>query len=175
MRNKILKYAFLTLFLLTLSACGFQMYGKENLPAQLHDIYLQSSDPYGTFAVSLKRSLKAAGINLVSTSKEAPITLNIVSAAFIHDNPNITSSSQATIYNFTYTVIFDLRDKTGKTVISQQTVTAFRTLTLNPNEVLEASSEVNIMKGEMERELVMQVFNRLSADNVAKALKASPK
>lgn len=175
MQNKILKYLFLTLFLLTLSACGFQMYSKENLPVQLHNVYLQSSDPYGTFVVSLKRSLEAAGINLASTAKEAPITLNIVSASFIHDNPNITSSSQATIYNFTYTVIFDLRDNAGKIIATQQTVTAYRTLTLNPNEVLEASSEVNIIKSEMERELVMQVFNHLSADDISKALKAFSK
>lgn len=169
--KKVVKYIFLTSIFLTLFACGFQMYDKKNLPPKLSTIYLQSSDPYATFTTAFKQALKSTGINLTFSAKEAPITLNIISATFVHDNPNITSSSQATIYNFTYSVAFDLQDQTGKNIVKQQTVSTFRTLTLNPNEVLEASSEVNIMKKEMERELIMQIFNRLSADNVAEALK----
>lgn len=171
MQNKKLLLLILSIiYSLTLAACGFQMYSKEILPPQLSNIYIQSSEPYDTFTANVKHSLRSAGINLVTAAKESPVTLNISGISFTHDNPNITSSSQATIYNFTYTVTFNLLDKTGKTIVERQSISATRTLTLNPNEVLEASSEVSVMKNEMERELVMQIFNRLSSNNVAKAL-----
>lgn len=170
MSKQILKYLSWLLMSLGLFACGFHMYTKDILPPQLHVIYVQSVDPYGSFTLTLKQSLQAAGIKIADNVKDSPVRLNIVSINLIHDNPNITSSSQATTYNFTYTVIFNLQDQTGKLLLNDQPVVTTRALMLNPNEVLEASSEVNIMKGEMERELVMQIFNRLSSDNVKNAL-----
>jgi LPS-assembly lipoprotein len=164
-----LKYLLLILISIYLSACGFKMYGKSSLPSQLHIIYLQSPEPYSTFTIMLKQTLSANGINLTS-STTAPITLNIIRIILYHNNPNIAPSSQATIYNFTYMITFELRNKIGKSLIGTQIITTTRALTLNPNEVLETSSEVKTMKEEMERELIMQIFNRLDSNNVREAL-----
>ena len=170
--SKGLKYLFLILMLSCLPACGFKIYNKSSFPLQLQTIYLQSSNPYDSFNVKLKQALKFAGIKLVPNVAKAPVTLNIVGITISHDDPNITSSSQATIYNFIYTVMFELKNKNGKSLLDLQTITVTRALTLNPNDVLEISSEVQIMKGEMERELIMQLFNRLDSNNIKGALNA---
>jgi len=161
------------LILSCLSACGFKMYGTSS-PLKSMPIYLQSQDPYGSFTIALKQALKSADIKLVENTFKAPITLNLTKITFYHDNPNITSSAQASIYNFTYTVSFDWKNnKTGKSLVGPQVITVTRALTLNPNEVLATSSEVKIMKGEMERELIMQIFNRLESNNFRKALQGA--
>lgn len=162
-------------FILALTSCGFKLYGQNQLPPQLNNLYLQTSKPYDSFTLALKRALVASKTNLVDNSKNV-ITLNIISNKLTHDNPNVTSSSQATIYNFNYSVVFNLLDQKGSAIITPQVVSATRTVTLSPNEVLEASSEVNLVEEEMEREVVMQVLYKLSSNNVKQALslKESP-
>ena len=167
---RYLKYLLLIITFTWLSACGFKLYDKPLSSLQLATVYLQSPDPYGTFSIALKQSFKAVGIKLAKNANDAQITLNLININLNHDDPNITASSQATIYNFTYSVVFALQNKFGKSLVGTQAITVSRTLTLNPNEVLEASNEVRIMKGEMERELIMQIFDRLDSNNVRNAL-----
>jgi LPS-assembly lipoprotein len=167
---KSTKYLFLILLLSWLPACGFKMYDKSSIPIQLYTIYLQSQNQYGSFTLALKQALKSIGINITQDAANAPIILNISNITINHDNPNISPSSQATIYNFTYSVVFELQNKAGQFLVGPQTVRAIRALTLNPNELLDASSEVKTMQTEMERELIMQIFDRLNSNNVRKAL-----
>ena len=155
-------------FLLT--GCGFHLYNKQAMAPQLATLYVQSNNPYGSLENNLKQSLAGLDIKLADSSQAAPVSLDITNSSLTHDNPALSSSSQATVYTFTYNVTFDLLDKHGKPIINPQTVTVTRTLTLNPNEVLEASSDVDSMKQEMERELVFKIINRLNANNTKKAL-----
>ncbi len=154
-----------------LPACGFKLYSKEKLPPQLHTLYLQSDNPYGQFETDLKHSFKTMGINFTDLQKQAPITLKIINTNFSHDNLNAVSSSQATVYNFTYNVTFNLIDSHSKPIISSQTVKSDRTLTLNPNEVIDANPEVDTLKQEMQRELIFKILNRLSSKNAWRVLK----
>jgi len=166
---KFLKYIILIYILCSLTACGFKLYSKEAIPPQLHTIYLQSNNPYGSLETSLKQTLTTQGIHFTDSAKHVPIILNISDTNFTHDNSNTVSSSQATVYNFTYDVTFNLLDAHGKKIIKPQTVSATRTLTLNPNEVLDANPEVDTMKQEMERELIFKITNRLNSKNTKQA------
>ncbi|KPJ67168.1 MAG: hypothetical protein AMJ43_05810 [Coxiella sp. DG_40] len=166
-----ISYLLIICLLCSLSACGFKLYSKESLPPQLHTVYLQSDNPYGQFETDLKHSLTAMGINFVDAQTKAPITLKIINAEFSHDNLNTVSSSQATVYNFTYDVIFNLMDSRSKSIISPQTIQSNRTLTLSPNEVIDANPEVDTMKQEMQRELIFKILNCLSSKNTQQALK----
>lgn len=166
-----ISYVLIICVLCSLTACGFKLYSKEELPPQLHTLYLQSDNPYGQFEIDLKHSLIATGINFVDVQTQAPITLKIINTDFYHDNLNAVSSSQATVFNFIYDVTFNLLDSRGKSIINQQTVKSNRTLTLNPNEVIDANPEVDTLKQEMQRELIFEIINRLSSKNTQQALK----
>lgn len=167
------KHIVIICFLLALYSCGFRLQDRHDLPPQLQTVYLRSDNPYGTLETGLKNSLKGMGTNFTDTANQAPVTLNIINTSFTHDNPNVVPSSQATVYNFTYSACFNLLDKKGKQITAPQTVAAIHTLTLNPNEVLEASNEVDTIKREMEKELVFKILNRLSAQNTKTALNKS--
>ena len=156
--------------LCSLTACGFKLYSKTAIPPQLHRIYLQSAHPYESLETSLKQILTMQGINFTDSPKTAPIILNITGISFSHDDSNTVSSSQATVFNFTYNVTFNLLDSHGKAIITPQTVSATRTLTLNPNEVLDANPEVDTTKQEMERELIFKITNHLNSKNTKQAL-----
>lgn len=156
--------------LCSLTACGFKLYSKKAIPPQLHTVYLQSNNPYGQLEVSLKQTLTAQDVNFTDSEQQAPIILNIMNTSLTHDNSNVVSSSQATVYNFHYKITFNLLDKHGNSIIDSQSVKATRTLTLNPNEMLDANPEVDTMQQEMERELIFKMTNRLTSRNTRWAL-----
>jgi LPS-assembly lipoprotein len=156
--------------LLSLTACGFHLYGKKAVPPQMQTMYLQSNTPYGTLETNLKQSLLAVGVKFADAADQAPVTLNITSTNLSHADSNTVSSAQATVYNFTYDVTFNLLDASGNPIIDSQTVKATRTLTLNPNEVLDANPEVDTMQQEMERELSFKIIQILGSPNTRQAL-----
>jgi outer membrane lipopolysaccharide assembly protein LptE/RlpB len=164
-----IKLPILLVLMIVLTACGFKAYNARSLSPRMQTMYVQSVMPYSTFTTSLKHFLKSAGVNLLDTPEPNELILNIDSISLTHDNPNIVSSAQATVYNFTYIVTFNVADTKGR-LIPEQTVLVTRTLTLSPNEVLEASGEVMILKEEMERELILKLFNVLSAKGTRQAL-----
>lgn len=156
-------------FLLT--ACGFHLRGQNDLPAQLKTIYIDSSNPYGKLEVPLKSTLESLGANVVDAPQESPIALKINSAAITHDNSNVVSSDQATIYNFTDSCSFTLiNSKTKKPIIPQQYLSFTRQLTLQPNELLDTSGEIDTLEEEMNRDMIYRILNILNSKDVKAAL-----
>ena len=159
---KKLRFFILFCLLITLAACGFKPYGQENLPPKLHTIYYQSENPNARLEVALKDTLQTMGATIVNTPQDAPVTLRMLRTSFGHDNPNVTSSSQASIYNFTYSAYFDVIDKKGNSILAPQTVSSHRTLTLSPNNVIDTSNEVQNLQQDMQRELIFKIISVLS-------------
>ncbi len=167
---KSLKFILLFGLSCLLTGCGFHLYGKGGLPPQLQTVYVQSKTPYGTLESSLKQSLHALGANVVNAPEPGAITVNIANSSFTHDDSNNVSSSSASVYNFDYDVTFNMLDNHGTAITTPDTVTATRTLTLNPNEVLDANPEVDTTQQEMERDLVFQIVNVLNSQKSRAAL-----
>ncbi len=60
---------------------------------------------------------------------------------------------------------FSLQDGKGHDLVGVQNITATRTLTLNPTEVLEGSNEVATIQMS-ERDMTIQMLQRLNSQNV---------
>ncbi len=153
-----------------ITACGFKIYNTRNLPPQIHKMYYQSRNPHEKTEISLKNALIASGIVFTDNAKDAPVIFNIISTSFTHNNPNVVSSAQASVYTFTYTLVFNLLDKKGQSIIPSQYVASSRTVTLNPNEVIDSSPEVATTQEDMGRDLIFQVFARINSNNTKAAL-----
>lgn len=166
--NKLQTYTALKILalgasLFLLSACGFSVYNKSDIPLQLATIHLQTNNPYDSFSLALKHDLPNFGFKFSDHQKEKIVTLNIINTSFTNYNPIAISSTQTSTYYFTYTVTFNLQTRDGKNLTDPQTINVYRNLILNPNEVLEASSEVDTLRAEMEKDLVFQLVSMLNS------------
>jgi len=165
---------FVTFFcILLLTSCGFHLRQGQTLPPILRNMYVQSIDPYSAFTLSLEDALRANNINLVSSQKNSTSTLEIRSIAFTHSGATAYSSAQANVYTFTLSVGFAVNTQSGKALLPQQAVSATRSLTFSPNEVLESSNQVSAARQEMEQEVIMKILNILNAKEIAKAAEAN--
>ena len=152
-----------------LSGCGFHLSNNESLPPQLRTLYFQSDKPYDQFTVALKNTLTANGINIVSKPNAAKYSFTLTGISLTHSGASIYSSAQANIYSFTFTANFQL-DAEGKAILSSRGVSASRNLTLNPNEILESSNQVDSLVQEMQQEVIIKILNILKSPQTLEAL-----
>jgi outer membrane lipopolysaccharide assembly protein LptE/RlpB len=158
----------LSLLLIALSACTpFHLRTQERFPPQLRQLYLITDEPYGSFETALRASLKTSGVQLVERKDQAPITLHITRPLLSQSSKTPGGSSQVRVYNMRYRVMFSLEDRNGKVLLPLKSLVALRALTLSVNQLLESNNELNLLVEDMQRDIINQLYNRLSSQQVA--------
>lgn len=165
---------FLSLILLSMAGCGFRLRNQNELPPHLHILYLKTANPYGSFETNLGEALRSSGVTLVNSPQSAPITLLVFKPLQTNYSSTGGPSSQARVYIFRYSVTFTLTNASGKYLLKPQTLSTTRNLTLTANQLLQSNNQLSTLEREMQREIINQMYNRLSAEQVFKAVRLLP-
>ena len=155
----------------TLSGCGFTPYSINSLPPKLKEIYCQTENPYDSLTINFKKRLQIAGAKLLAAPKKSAPTIKLTSSYNSTSVSNPASSTQARIHNLNYTATITINDFHGKQLLTPQVVSITRSVTLQPNEVFEATTQTPIIKNEIQQELITRIFNILCAQKTFQALK----
>ena len=152
-----------------LSGCGFTLRTAQSLPPQLHQAYYQTDNPYGQFEIAFKRALKASSVVLLAEPNATALILHVTSS-YAQTTASSISSSSGRVYNLNYTATISINDASGKLLLSSQTASATRDITLQRNELPEVSAQVEIVKQELLQELATKILNILCAKKTFQAL-----
>lgn len=158
--------------LFALTACGFHLRGREPLPPQLHTLYLESNSPYSELTKQLRHVLQSIKITLASSPQAAPVTLQILTDNFNQQVTSIGTSGQTSTYLLTYTVSYQLLDYSGKVIAGPETVTNSHSYSITTNQVLGSINNQVILEGQMRREIIFQILDRLRSPHTVQALQA---
>lgn len=169
MKKLSLKIYPIIIGLFLLSGCGFKLRTMQSLPPQLHQIYYQTDNPYGQFEITIKRSLKASNIILLPNSNATAPILHIT-ANYSYSTTSPISTSEARVYTLNYSATISINSTTNALLLTPQTVSTSRSITLQANEPIESSSQIEIAKQEMIQELSVKVLNVLCAEKTFEAL-----
>lgn len=170
MATKYKDWFFITAASLLLTGCGFKIHNIKSLPPQLSQVYYQAENKYGTFEISFKKKLKAAGLTLLTEPKKSALIIDVISNCSSPSTNNTSSSTMGRVYDITYTATINIIDYYNKPILNTQTASIIRSITLQPNEVFEATPQVAIIKQEMQQELSLKLLNILSAPNTFRVL-----
>ncbi|HVY53282.1 MAG TPA: LPS assembly lipoprotein LptE [Gammaproteobacteria bacterium] len=167
----MIKKTFLVLLLTWLiSSCGFHPRSPATLAKPLQSLYFQSKDPYSALSRLLKQNLKMSGVSLASNAQEATTTLSILQESMGQDLLSINSSQQTRQYNLHLTIVFQVSDSHGEVLVTPQTLTETRTLTLQSNQVLAGSNQAAMLYNDMRRSIAYNIMNRLASKDISKAI-----
>ncbi|MBV9576186.1 MAG: hypothetical protein JO149_06150 [Gammaproteobacteria bacterium] len=168
---KINLSTFLMLFLsLTLTACGFHLQGKKVLAPPLHRLYLQTADPYGYLARNLEDYLKMSEVTLVKSPEEADTVLVILQDTISQDLLAPSGTLQTRQYNLKVTVVFAINDNQGRSLLAPQTLTEERPITIQSNQILGSSNDVNLYYQQMRHTLAYAIISRIASTEVSAIL-----
>lgn len=153
-----------------LSACAFKLRGHDAWSPALQVMFLQTEEPYGQLTATLANALRSSGVTLVNSPQKAKTILILSKPQWSNRATTIGSSNQTRIYYVTYSVEYRLADARGKIIVSPRPLSVTRSLTLSPNQLLEANNQRTQLEREMQRELIGQLLNMLSSKQIQQAV-----
>jgi LPS-assembly lipoprotein len=162
----LVRILFLFCCVLLIASCGFHLQSEIKLAPPLHRMYLQTSDPYGTLARSLHQDLKLSGVQMVSSPAEASTILVILRDDTSQDLLSVSGTQQTRQYTLKVTVVFEITDRKGRSLIGPQTLSESRAITIQANRVLGSSNEANLFYQQMRRTLAFAIINRIASREV---------
>ena len=161
-----MRYFFIFMLMLAITSCGFHMRGPMPLAPPLHQLYLQTPDPYGELARNLRLYLKASGVHLTENEKEATAILHIISETKGQQLLGISGTQQVQQYNLTLSVTFSVSSTDGKIWLDKDIVTETRALTIQADQILASSNEANNLYQQMRQAIVYDIMSRIASHDV---------
>lgn len=152
----------LLLLMLGSNGCGWRLRGQIDLPPEMERTFLKGTAPYSELGVLLQNKLKGADASLVSEQNQATAILHILEDKVDKRVLSIDSTGRASEYELNYILRFKLTDKSGKTLVDEQTVTTVRELSYDSENVLSTSDEEQRLKKDMVRFGVQQMLRRIN-------------
>lgn len=134
--NKYFLLATVLFAMMIISGCGFQFRNPNDLPSQLHTIYLSSTRPNDMLIIQLQRTLEALNVHFVNSPDKAPVTLKISNISYQHNNPNVISTITAISYLVSLDATVTLLDSNNKPILPPYQLHVARNVILNTNQIL---------------------------------------
>lgn len=153
----------LLLFLsaLLLSGCGFQLRGSlPTLPEVMTDTYLQGDRNSRVYQESAS-AIQSSGGRLVEQRTSASAVLILHDERFARRNLSSDTRGRVNAYEHRLQLVFSLADNQGEMLAERQQVEILREQRIDPDNVLAADQEQEILRQEMRRQAIAQMLRRL--------------
>lgn len=147
--------------LVLLSACGFQLRGKADLPDVMATTYLDMNDRYGEFGRALERTLRGNGVNVVDSAADASAVLKITKADFRRNAASFAGTARIREYRLSFIVDFLIQSPDGKALSNSRHVELNRDYSFDEQQILAATREEEFLRRNMEAAMVSEVLRRL--------------
>lgn len=158
------------LLMLSLTSCGFHLRGEMPLAQPLHNLYVQSTDPYGILMRNLQQSLKMSNVHLTDKPTDATTILSITHDDTDQQLLSVSGTQQTRQYKLIVTVVFEVTDNLGRSIIGPQALAESRIITVQSNQILGSSSEANLYFQQMRRALASAIMYRLSSQEITTSI-----
>lgn len=162
----MIRHFLLLIVALFLTGCGFHLQGETRLAPPLHNLYLQTTDPYGYLTRNLKQYLKMSKVRLVSSPAHADTILVISRDDAVQEFLSISGTNQTRQYRLKVTVVFEITNAKGQVIVPPQTLAEDRTITIQANQVLGSSNETTLLYQQMRRILAYAIMNRIASREI---------
>lgn len=150
---------FVTLLLL-LSACGFQLQTRVELPAEMERTRLEIQSPYSEFARRLETHLEQNGVQVVTTLSGAAV-LDVPVNSMRKEIQSIGDNARVQEYLIRHTVQFRLLDSEGVELIPLQAFEQSRIYSFNEQDILAAEREDEFLRKDLSDATARMVVRRL--------------
>ena len=166
MNIRLVHCACAVLFITLLSACGFHLRGygpsTTTLPSAMAITYIDAVNQATALVQQLKRALRNAEVELVSTQQASAATLTI------RENTgrrtlSVGTDAKTAEYQVYYNVQFNLSDAEGQVLLSEQSITLTREYRFDRLAITAADQQERQLRLEMQRELARLIIDRLAA------------
>jgi LPS-assembly lipoprotein len=154
------------LFLLSLTACGFQLRGSYNLPWDT--LYIDAPANTELYA-QIKRNIEASSkTRIVDDPKAAQATLSILRNDQAKNILSLSAYARVREFQLVRTFVYRLVDAKGAELQPPAQIVLQREMTFDDVYILAKEQEEVQIWREMQTDLVQQLLRRLAASSAAR-------
>jgi LPS-assembly lipoprotein len=146
--------------LLLLSACGFKLQARADLPPEMQRTRLEVVDPFGEFSRRLEVLLEQNGVDIVTSAPDAAV-LEIPVNEMRKEIQSIGDNARVQEFLVRHSVQFRLLDSSGAELIPLQTFEMSRVYQFNEQDILAAEREDEFLRNDLADSLARMVVRRL--------------
>jgi LPS-assembly lipoprotein len=143
---------------LMVSACGFHLRGKIDVPPSLLRLHVKGNDI--ELVHDIEKSLKFSDIVIVEEGNDGAL-LDLSNSSYVKEVNGTDANGIASNYKMTYTVNYVVYDNKLE-LLQQQSVKQNRTLAYDANNILLFEREETFLVEDMRKELVSHILRRMS-------------
>ncbi|MFQ5935299.1 MAG: LPS assembly lipoprotein LptE [Acidiferrobacterales bacterium] len=150
------------------SGCGFHLRGAEqtapsSFPQELATLRVRQVNVQGdTLRLEMERALRTrARVNVVANDEVVPV-LTLYDERSDRRAISVGSDVRVSEFLLRYRVAFDVKDASGKDIVSRQTISLQRTFTFDKNAVLAMEREAQEINARMREQAIQQIIIRLA-------------
>lgn len=143
-----------------LAGCGFQLRGAINLPESIKSVYIISPDT--KLRDDIADSLEANQILVVNDSTAGSAVIEVFEADYRREISTLDERGKATGYVLIYNASFMVRDSAGKALVPRSRTAARRDYSFNPDQLLSAEREEELLRDEMRGEVTYAILRKMS-------------
>lgn len=157
---KIRRLFFTLAAMALVSACGFQVQPRAELPPEMQRTYLEVQLPFSYFARRLEILLEQNGVDVVINPEGAAI-LEVPLNEARKEIQSIGDNARVQEFLVRHTVQFRLLDSAGNELMPLQTFEQSRVYSFNEQDILAAEREDEFLRNDIADSLARMVVRRL--------------
>jgi LPS-assembly lipoprotein len=146
--------------LLLVTACGFRLQTRAELPPEMQRTRLEIQSPYSEFARRLETHLEQNGVQVVTSLSDAAV-LQVPLNRIRKEIQSIGNNARVREYLIRHTIQFRLLDSAGTELIPLQTFEQSRVYSFNEQDILAAEREGEFLRDDLSDSLARMVVRRL--------------
>ena len=155
--------ALLFLALASVAGCGFHLRGEAELPAAAKAITIVAADPLSPLKRDLEAALRRSGTIVKETGGEGVATLKLPVMKLATEPVSVSKNARVKEFRVKYDVEVELDAPDGTVLLERTAIELTREYSYDETQALGAQAEEELIKKEMERDMVQQVLRRLES------------
>ena len=151
--------AFLLLFTVTLSACGFHPRGGNiALPLELKQIYLEGGSP--ALREQFFQQLRNASSELVESRDKASLVIKLVDEQFQRRGVSLSERGKTNEYELIYRLEYELTTPKDEILLARQPLEIRRDYYNDQQAILARDNEEGVLRAEMTKQTVQNLLGQ---------------
>ncbi|MGK7296709.1 MAG: LPS assembly lipoprotein LptE [Candidatus Wenzhouxiangella sp. M2_3B_020] len=153
----------LSLAVLMLAACGFELRGQASLPEAMSRTWVHVSDPTSAFARELELLLRGNGVDLAEGPGEDAAELRILRENITRRPLTISGDARVREFLLVFDLRFSLIAPDGELLLGPETLRMERDFQFDAQEILGAATEEELLRENLRRDMAARLVRRLEA------------
>ncbi len=160
---KLIKNIFLSLLILSISACGYHLRGSGAGKINVNSVYLDIQNAQ-LVVVELKEQLTIRDITISSTSEGVDRIVKLSNEVYDRRVLSVDEGTgKVTEYELEYHVGLEILTADGKSLAEPQNISLIRDITFDPNAAVGKFDEEILVRDDMIRSAANSILLRLQA------------